>query len=140
MVEMYKLMYESIKKLSSDNYDSWKLSISTILSAMLALKIVTGEEVEDDLPVGNCPANIAKRKSNEKQQALATTMAILLSCTPEVRIYLSGINRCESNVGYTHGATKQLILIWPTSHNSQKFLQCLSKGQREYHSISLMYE
>jgi len=66
MVEMYKLMYESIKKLSSDNYHTWKPSISTILSAMLALKIVTGEEVEDDLPVGYCPANIAKRGSNEK--------------------------------------------------------------------------
>jgi len=57
---------------------------------MLALKIVTGEEVEVDLPIGNPPANIAKRESYEKRQALATT-AILLSCTPEVRIHRSGI-------------------------------------------------
>jgi len=87
---MYKSMYGSIVKLSSDNYDTWKPCISAILSAMLALKIVTGKEVEDDLPIGNSLANIAKRKSYEKQQALATT-TILLSCTHEVSIHLSGI-------------------------------------------------
>jgi len=89
MAEMYNSKYGSIEKLTSDNYDSWKLCISVILSAMLALKIVTGEEVEDDRPIGNSPANIAKRESYEKQQALATT-AILLACTPKVRIHLSG--------------------------------------------------
>jgi hypothetical protein len=57
---------------------------------MLALKIVTGEETEEDLPLGNSPASIAKRESYEKRQALATT-AILLSCTHEVSTYLSGI-------------------------------------------------
>ena len=41
MVEMYKSMYGSIEKLFSENYDSWKPCISTILSAMLALKIVS---------------------------------------------------------------------------------------------------
>ena len=89
MVEMYNSKYGSIEKLTSDNYDTWKLCISVVLSAMLAFKIVTGEEVEDDLPIGNSPANIAKRESYEKRQALAAT-AILLSCTPEVRIHLSG--------------------------------------------------
>jgi len=95
MVEMYKSMYGSFEKLSSDNYDTWKPCISTILSAMLDLKIVTGEEVEDDLPIGNSTANIAKRESYEKRQALATT-AILLSCTPEVRIHLSGITNAKA--------------------------------------------
>ena len=95
MVEMYKSMYGSFEKLSSDNYDTWKPCISTILSAMLAIKIVTGEEVEDDLPIGNSPANIAKRESYKKRQALATT-AILLSCTPEVRIHLSGITDAKA--------------------------------------------
>jgi len=57
---------------------------------MLALKIVTGEETEDDLAIGNSAANIAKRESYEKQQALVTT-AIFLSCTHEVSAYLSGI-------------------------------------------------
>ena len=90
MVEMYNSKYGSIEKLSSDNYDTWKPRISVILSAMLALKIVTGEEVEDDLPIGNSPANIAKRESYEKRQALAAT-AILLSCTHEVSTHLSGI-------------------------------------------------
>ena len=90
MVEMYKSKYGSIEKLSSSNYDTWKPLISAILSAILAFKIVTGEETEDDLPVGNSPANIAKRESYEKRQALATA-AILLSCTHEVSTYLSGI-------------------------------------------------
>jgi len=90
MVEMYKSMYGSFEKLFSDNYDTWKPCILTILSAMLALEIVTGEEVEDDLPTGNSHVNIAKHESYEKRQALATT-TILLSCTPEVRIHLSGI-------------------------------------------------
>jgi len=67
MVEMYKSMYGSIEKLSLDNYDTWKPCISAILSAILALKIVTGEEVEDDLPIGNSPANIAKRESHENR-------------------------------------------------------------------------
>jgi len=95
MVEMYKSIYGSFEKLSSDNYDTWKPCISTILSAMLALKIVTGEEDEDDLPIGNTRPNIAKRASYEKRQALATT-AILLSCTPEVRIHLSSITNAKA--------------------------------------------
>ena len=95
MVEMYKSMYGSFEKLSSDNYDTWKPCISTILSAMLALKIVTGDEVKDDLPIGNSPTNIAKRESYEKRQALATT-AILLSCTPKVRNHLSGITDAKA--------------------------------------------
>jgi len=52
--------------------------------------IVTGEETEDNLPIGNSPEIIAKRESYEKRQALATT-AILLSCNHEVSTYLSGI-------------------------------------------------
>jgi len=62
---------------------------------MLALKIVTSEEVKDDLPIGNSPTNIAKRESYEKRQALATT-AILLSCTPEVRNHLSSITDAKA--------------------------------------------
>jgi len=84
--------FGSVEKLSSDNYDTWKPRISAILSAMLALKIVTGE---DDLPIGNSPANVAKRESYEKRQALATT-AILLSCTHEVNTYLSGVTDPEA--------------------------------------------
>jgi len=90
MVEMYNLKYGSIKRLTSDNYDTWKPRISAILLTILALKIVTGEETEDDLHIGNSAVKIAKCESYEKRQALATT-AILLSCTHEVSTYLSGI-------------------------------------------------
>jgi hypothetical protein len=90
VTKIYNSKFGSIEKLSSDNYDTWKPCVSAILSAMLVLKIVTGEETEEDLPLGNSPANIAKRESYEKRQALATT-AILLSCTHEFSPYLSGI-------------------------------------------------
>ena len=82
MVELNTSKFGSIEKLSSDNYNTWKLRISAIMSAMLALKIVTGEETEEDLPIGNSPANITKRESYKKRQALAT-IATLLSCTHE---------------------------------------------------------
>ena len=92
---MYKLMYGSIKKLSSDHYDTWKPGISTILSAMLALKIVTDKEVKDNLPIVYFAINIVKHESYKKRQTLATT-TILLACNPEVRIYLSGITNMKA--------------------------------------------
>ncbi|KAI5854992.1 hypothetical protein BZA05DRAFT_417459 [Tricharina praecox] len=63
--EMYNSKYGSIDKLSSTNYDTgtWKPRISAILSAMLALKIVTGEETGNALPAGNSAANVAKQES-----------------------------------------------------------------------------
>jgi hypothetical protein len=109
VTEMHNSKFGSIEKLSSDNYDTWKPRISAILSAMLTLKIVTGEETEEDLPLGNSLANVVKRESY-KRQVLATT-AILLSCTYEVSTYLSSITDPKAIVGYARRATQQRILI-----------------------------
>lgn len=88
--EMYHCKYGSLENLSSDNYDVWKPCIAAILSAKLAFEIVTGEETEKAMPIGNSAANVAKRESFKKRQGLAAAV-ILLSCTHEVGIHLSGI-------------------------------------------------
>jgi len=68
MTEMYNSKFAPIEKRTSDNYDTWKPRISALLSAMLALKIVKGEETEDDLPIGNSLANVAKREATRSDR------------------------------------------------------------------------
>ena len=87
-------MLGTIELLKSTNYATWKRSCHRILEGILAWNIVTGQEVELNIPVGFNAAAVAERAvhTNYLDRRAHAAAIISGSCSQEVEIELEGVN------------------------------------------------
>jgi len=90
----YKHALGSIELLKSTNYAKWNRNCRRILEGIRAWKIITGEEVEPNAPVGFNAAAIAERAvhTNYLERRAQAAAIISGSCSEEVQIELEGIH------------------------------------------------
>jgi len=90
----YKHALGTIELLKSTNYATWKRSCRRILEGIRAWNIVTGEEVEPNIPVGFNAAAVAERAvlTNYLDRRAHAAAIISESCSQEVEIELEGIS------------------------------------------------
>ena len=78
-----KTQYGNIPLLTYINYEAWKDTMFHVLRAVDADNIITGEEEE--------PAPIDLDYRDYKKRASKAASIISLSCSPEIRPYLKGL-------------------------------------------------
>jgi len=89
----YKYALGSIILLNSTNYSIWQWNCRHILEGIRVWDIVTGQEVEPNLPVGFNAAAIAERTVHINYLDCRAQAAAIISgsCSQEVEIELEGI-------------------------------------------------
>ena len=80
-----KTQYGNIPLLTYINYEAWKDTMFYVLCAVDADNIITGEEEE--------PAPIDLDYRDYKKRASKAASIISLSCSPEIRPYLKGLQK-----------------------------------------------
>jgi gag-polypeptide of LTR copia-type len=90
----YRGKYGEAPKLTTMNYHTWRTTVTYILRAAQAWRIVTGEEQPPEAPAANANATARDRyeeKCDRYNSHYDTAAAIIYqSCTPMIQAYIAG--------------------------------------------------